>query len=144
MTNHLSRLWLAAVSSAALLGSGAGAHAETLAEAVALAYQSNPQLQSQRALQRQLDETYVQARAGFRPSANASGSTAYSESPGAGGVNNSRNTAGVTVSASQPLYTGGRVTAAVNAAEATILAGRQSLRATERSEEHTSELQSPC
>ena len=132
MTNHLSRLWLAAVSSAALLGAGAAAHAETLAEAVALAYQSNPQLQSQRAVQRQLDETYVQARAGFRPTSNASGSASYSQTPGPNGDTTSRNAASVSVAASQPLYTGGRVTAAVNAAEATILAGRQTLRATEQ------------
>jgi outer membrane protein len=124
MTNRFSCFWLAAVSAAALLGPATFANAETLAEALALAYRSNPQLQSQRALQRQLDETYVQSRAGFRPTLNASGSTSYSDTGNAA----DRNTLGASVSASQPLYTGGRVSAAVNAAEATVLAGRQSLR----------------
>lgn len=123
----LSRLWLATVSSVALIGMATAAQAETLAEAVALAYQTNPQLQSQRAVQRQLDETYVQARAGFRPTLNASGSASYSELEG-----RDRNTASVSATASQPLYTGGRVTSAVNAAEATVLAGRQTLRTTEQ------------
>lgn len=126
MTN-LSRLWLATVSSVAVLSVAAAAQAETLAEAVALAYRTNPQLQSQRAIQRQLDETYVQARAGFRPTLNASGSASYTEIDGP-----DRNSASVTATASQPLFTGGRVTSAVNAAEATVLAGRQTLRATEQ------------
>jgi outer membrane protein len=127
MTTRFSRLWLAAVSSLTLMGVSAAAQAETLAEAVALAYQSNPQLQSQRAIQRQLDESYVQARAGFRPSASASGSASYTEIDGP-----DRNSLGVNATATQPLYTGGRVSAAVNAAEATVLAGRQSLRVTEQ------------
>ena len=46
----------------ALAGS---AGAETLADAIALAYQTNPQLLSQRATQQALDESYVQARAGW-------------------------------------------------------------------------------
>src|SRR5665213_2426927 len=60
--------WLAAVSGAGLVAA-AGARAETLADAIALAYQSNPTLQAQRASQRALDETYVQAQAGYRPTA---------------------------------------------------------------------------
>ena len=126
MTN-LSRLWLASVSSVAFFTIATAAQAETLADAIALAYQTNPQLQSQRALQRQLDETYVQARAGFRPAMSASGSASYTETDGP-----DRNSASVAATASQPLYTGGRVTSAVNAAEATVLAGRQSLRVTEQ------------
>ncbi len=124
MTNRFSWLLLAAVSTAAFMGPATFADAETLAEALALAYRTNPQLQSQRALQRQLDETYVQSRAGFRPTVNAAGSTSYSDTGNAP----DRNSIGATVTASQPLYTGGRVSAAVNAAEATVLAGRQNLR----------------
>ena len=128
------RLWLAAACVAALAGAGATAHAETLADALALAYQSNPTLQSQRALQRQLDETYVQARAGFRPTLSASTSAGYSSAPpsGASAPIVSRNTAAATLSASQPIYTGGRTAGAVDAAEATVLAGRQNLRNTEQ------------
>ena len=55
---------------AASLLAGVGAlsapvQAETLADALALAYQNNPTLQAQRATQRALDESYVQARAGW-------------------------------------------------------------------------------
>ena len=129
---HPRRLWLAAVSVLAL-GGGAVAHAETLADALALAYQSNPTLQSQRALQRQTDEGYVQARAGYRPTLNASSSTSYSSTPAASGNGyTGRNSTGVTLSASQPLYTGGRTGAAIDVAEANILAGRQNLRTVEQ------------
>ncbi|HTK36492.1 MAG TPA: TolC family outer membrane protein [Caulobacteraceae bacterium] len=133
-SNRQARPWVAAACVAALAGAVApAARAETLADALALAYQSNPTLQSQRALQRQLDETYVQARAGFRPTVSASSSTGYSETPAANGVGyTSRTSTGVNLAASQPLYTGGRVAGAVDAAEATVLAGRQGLRNTEQ------------
>nr|QQZ51834.1 TolC family protein [Phenylobacterium glaciei] len=72
---------LAAVCSAGLIcGLAAGpAAAETLADAIALAYDSNPTLQAQRASQRALDENYVQARSGYRPSLTASASASYQE-----------------------------------------------------------------
>ena len=62
-----------AAAAAALLASAGAARAETLADAIALAYQTNPQLVSQRAAQRALDETYVQARAGWGPTVGLSG-----------------------------------------------------------------------
>lgn len=127
MSTTFRRLCLAAACVAALVGPAA-ANAETLADALALAYQSNPQLQSQRALQRQLDETYVQARAGLRPQLSASSSASWFDPARQG----SDNSLGVTLSASQPLYTGGRASAAIDAAEATVLAGRQTLRTVEQ------------
>ncbi|MEO6340993.1 MAG: TolC family outer membrane protein [Caulobacteraceae bacterium] len=117
----------AAVVGLALAGVGQ-ARAETLADAIALAYQSNPTLQGQRAQQRALDETYVQARAGYRPTLSASGSMGYQYSQH--GLIDA-NTGSVALSASQPIYTGGRVSAAVSAAEAQVLAGREGLRAVE-------------
>ena len=57
----------------------APASAETLADAIALAYQNNPTLQAQRAAQRALDETYVQARTNFRPTLTLSGGWQYAE-----------------------------------------------------------------
>jgi outer membrane protein len=123
---------LAATGMAAVLAP-LEARAESLAEALALAYRSNPGLQSQRALQRQLDETYVQARAGWRPTASASLTTAYSEVPDLKGKSPDRNSLGAALTATQPLYTGGRVGAAVDAAEAAVQAGREQLRAQEQS-----------
>ncbi|WP_312165544.1 TolC family outer membrane protein [Phenylobacterium sp.] len=140
---------MAAVYSAGLaLAIAAPASAETLAEAIALAYDSNPTLQAQRATQRALDENWVQARAGYRPQAQVSGSVAYADirTPGLGdyidtngdgirdtlvGGRRDDNSASATLQLNQPLYTGGRVAAAVNAAEADILAGREQLRRTE-------------
>src|SRR3954469_11025048 len=45
----------------------AGARAETVPEALAKAYQTNPQLNAERARQRATDENVPQALAGYRP-----------------------------------------------------------------------------
>src|ERR1044071_4737122 len=76
--NFRGRL-LAATVCAGVLGAALPASAETLADAIALAYQNNPSLQAQRATQRALDENYVQARTGWRPTLNFTGSWSYSE-----------------------------------------------------------------
>ncbi len=128
------------------------ARAETLADAIALAYQSNPTLQAQRAQQRELDETYVQARVGWRPTASATGQAYWSRtdlgkeygaqgeivSNGTGGYNQvsgggsyQENYGEGQISVTQPLYTGGKTAATVKAAEATVLAGRENLRTIE-------------
>ncbi len=134
---------LAAVCSAGLIcGFAAGpAAAETLQDAIALAYDSNPTLQAQRATQRALDETYVQARAGYRPTLNASATAQWQETRVPGGIpqtfgpriygpqESSTGSAGFTLT--QPVYTGGRVAASVSAAEADILTGRENLRRVE-------------
>ncbi|HKP78168.1 MAG TPA: TolC family protein, partial [Phenylobacterium sp.] len=142
------RLLAASVCAAVAGGLSAPASAETLADAVALAYQNNPTLQAQRALQRATDETYVQARSGWRPTLNLNTSAQWAESqtpflgrgqdltgdgipdtPGAqiGGVVRS-NRGAASLSFNQPIWTGGRVAAAVNAANADVLAGRENLR----------------
>lgn len=129
MSITLRGLLLCAVATVSV---SATARAETLADALALAYESNPTLQSQRALQRQVDETYVQARAGWRPTVNATGVAQYQNqiSP----INNNtvvQDRATGTVTAVQPVFTSGRVSAQVEAADATVRAGRETLRATE-------------
>jgi outer membrane protein TolC len=53
------------------LGLAASAHAETLADAVALAYQSNPTLLVQRSLVKSADEAYLRARRGLDPTLSA-------------------------------------------------------------------------
>jgi outer membrane protein len=121
-----------AVALAATAALGCAAHAETLADALALAYQSNPTLQSQRALQRQLDETYVIAEAGLRPTLNATANAGFSQGADNLGRPVDRNFGQTQLTASQPLYTGGRVSSAVRAADATVRAGRENLRAQEQ------------
>ncbi len=143
---------LAAIFSTGLAGAfAAPACAETLADAIALAYDSNPTLQAQRATQRALDENYVQARSGWRPQIGFQAATTELETrtpraargqaidtngdgipdtiaPAVGDGISSRSTGSIGLSFSQPLWTGGRVAAAVSAAEADILAGRENLR----------------
>lgn len=109
-------------------------HAETLADAIALAYQTNPTLLSQRSQLQVTDETYVQAEAGFRPTASLQASSSYSKTPQTlfGSTSEDETNAGaLTLSLTQPLYTGGRVTAQVHSAEAQIRAGREQLRGVE-------------
>lgn len=137
---------LAATLCAGALGAAAPAGAETLADAIALAYQNNPTLQAQRATQRALDESYVQARSGWRPTLTLGGSLTYTEartpkaaagvdtnadgipdSFGAFGIREA-NQARIGATFNQPLWTGGRTAATVNAANADVLAGRETLR----------------
>lgn len=129
---------LAAIFSVGLSGALAAgpASAETLADAIAMAYENNPTLQAQRATQRALDETYVQARTGWRPTLNLGGQAAWAETrtprealarPFDPTIVNGRSAVG-TLSFNQPLWTGGRVAATVSAAQADILAGRENLR----------------
>ena len=138
---------LAAVFSAGL-AFGSPVAAESLADAIALAYQTNPTLQAQRATLRALDESTVQARSGWRPSLSASASGQYTETrtpqqsratlvdsngdgipdTAAGSGIVERNAGAATFNLSQPIWTGGRVASAVSAAQADVLAGQENLR----------------
>jgi outer membrane protein len=121
---------------AVITGMSAPAWAETLKEALALAYQTNPSLLAQRANQRALDESIVQARAGLRPSLDVSVNANHirTDSPVTGtppftrgGVVES-DSGGVSLGLSQTLWSGGRIGHGISAAEANILAGRENLR----------------
>ncbi|CAN5717199.1 TolC family outer membrane protein [soil metagenome] len=125
------------------------ARAETLTDALALAYQTNPTLQAQRANQRVTDEGVVQAKTNFRPTLSGSVDASVSETHLADPISSSsfvngqivttsRNTdkrsgSGAGLAFAQPLYTGGRATASLTAAEADVLAGREDLRSVEQS-----------
>ncbi|HEY5071295.1 MAG TPA: TolC family outer membrane protein [Caulobacteraceae bacterium] len=125
----------------ALCGAGlaipASLQAETLADAVALAYQSNPTLQGQRASQRALDESFVQAQAGYRPSASIQATVTTDKnnqamtSPQQVFTPPDLQTSMATLTVTQPIYTGGLVASQVTAAEAGVLAGREGLRQVE-------------
>jgi outer membrane protein len=118
-----ARLCVAGLASLAVTPA---AHAESLADAIALAYKTNPTLQNQRAQLRVTDETYVQARAGFRPQVNVQVDATRQDY-----VQQTTNSGTAFITAQQPLYTGGRTASAVSAAEADILSGRETLRGTE-------------
>jgi|1048.fasta_scaffold00409_11 outer membrane protein len=126
--------WLAAVSLAGLALSASAASAETMAEAIAMAYDSNPTLQAQRAQLRALDENWYQARSGYRPTLSVTGRATWAETtiPRTNPLEDVESNSGSAIlSLNQPIYTGGRVASAVSASEADILSGRESLRRTE-------------
>ena len=156
---------LASVALVALTMGATPVLAESLQEAIGLAYRTNPSLLAQRANQRALDESIVQARAGLRPTINASAGVDYSRTrtdrvtttiPGqtfpidtngdgvadaTGTLPGSTTTSGGTiesdgasasVSLSQNIWTAGRVSHGISAAEANVMAGRENLRQVEQ------------
>ncbi|TPW06813.1 MAG: outer membrane channel protein [bacterium] len=114
---------------AVIAGMGAPAWAETLKDALALAYQTNPSLLAQRANQRALDESIVQARAGLRPQLDVSATANYARDYSGTAFSNPDSDSGsASIGLSQTLWSGGRVGHGISAAEADILAGRENLR----------------
>jgi outer membrane protein len=121
---------------------GAAARAETLTQALAAAYKFNPRLDAARATQRATDEEVPRALSGYRPSVTGSADTNYQKSisdpsgagraAGASHSNVDLNPRGYTVGMVQPLFRGFRTVSAVSAAEATVRAGWETLRATEQ------------
>lgn len=138
MSKSLRRRLLAAALGAGLVVAAQPAASETLADAVALAYATNPTLQAQRATQRALDETWVQARTGWRPTLSVTPSVTHEELRiprralrfGEQTVD-SVNAGALVLSFSQPIWTGGRTAANVSAAQADVLQGREELRRVE-------------
>jgi outer membrane protein len=133
------RLYVVSVAAVAM-ASAAPCHAETLADAIALAYQTNPNIQSQRAQVRSVDETYVQARSQYGPTVLVEARARYTQNQlrnsfqGATRLPDTTigaNQGSAQVSISQPLYTGGRATLDTKAAEYSVRAAREALRATE-------------
>lgn len=125
------RVLLPGIAMAAVQFGGA-AKAETLADALVSAYQSNPQINATRAKQRATDENVPQALAGYRPQIVASLSA---------GLQSVRNllpgntietatlkpwTIGVTVT--QNLFNGFKTANSVRVAEFQVLSGREALR----------------
>lgn len=106
------------------------ASADTLQEALASAYLTNPELTAQRAAQRAIDETVSQGNAAFRPTlgTQANFNQDFVE-PGQFEDDGRQFTAGVRLT--QPVFAGGRNIANVRGADQRVLAGRQNLRQTE-------------
>jgi len=102
----------------------APASAETLREAIAEAYATNPQLAAARARQEALSETVEQARAAGRLTAQTDVGAGYDRlSYG--------NAASATIGATLPIWTGGRVRSAIRAANGDVGAGAEGLRDTQ-------------
>jgi outer membrane protein len=110
------------------------AHAETLtlAQALALAYETNPQLEAQRAAVRATDEEVAKANAGWRPRATVDSTYAYAigEYHAIPGPATGTYPRGATATITQPVF-GGQIVPNVRKAHAMVEASREQLRATE-------------
>lgn len=121
----------AAAFSLALASVASAAQAETIKEALALAYSNNPTLNAARAELRGVDENVPQALSGWRPtvSATVQGGGNYAT---ANGRETYRNNASIGLSVSQALFRGFRTVNSTRQAEALVRAQRESLSATEQ------------
>ena len=125
------------------------ANAETIEAALARAYENNPQLNAQRAIVRQTDESVPQALSGYRPmlTANASAGDQYTTEkeifppiPGtaltqgaAVKINGHTQPYSYGATASQTLFNGNQTGNKVRAAESQVSAARETLRVMEES-----------
>ena len=127
-------------AAAALLLAGGTAAAQTLTEALAYAYQNNPQLLAQRAALRATDEEVPVALSGWRPTVTMSAQSGFNR---AGVTANSPLTGNavsqydsfvnrsVLLQAEQPIYRGGRTEATTKRAISTVQAARAETFSTE-------------
>lgn len=110
------------------------ANAESLQEALASAYATNPGIAAMRAQLRGVDETVRQARAGWFPSVTMSGNTGrgrYVSNTGPD-YETSRTPHNISGTVSQPLYNGGQTEAGIDQAEFNVQATRAQLINTEQ------------
>jgi outer membrane protein len=125
---------------AAVLVALAGARpasAETLFDAIRMAYETNPALRAQQAQLRATDENYVQAKSALGPQINFSGQggrqwarvdQAASVFSGATTTNYHATTGNGDFSLTQPIYSSGAGHAQLEGAKAGVLGGREDLR----------------
>ncbi len=109
------------------------AHADTLREALAQAYQTNPTLQAARAQQRATDEGVPIEKAAGRPSAQIAGTHVEFLITSANSFTAPSRNLTVGPDLTVPIYQGGAVKNSVLAAEERVAAGRADLRGTESS-----------
>jgi outer membrane protein len=121
-----------------LVASGAGfaspIAAETLQGALASTYQTNPQLDAERARLRATDEGVAQAEGQFRPTITGTANVGYQNTQvrpqSASG--STLNPASYGVNFNQPIFRGFRTINGINVAEANVRSGRETLRNTEQ------------
>ena len=129
---HQSGAWLGIVAGLCALSMPGAAQAESLPEALAKAYQNNPQLNAERARQRATDENVPQALAGYRPQIVAGLSAGLQAVRNLLPDNTIQSatlkpwTIGVTVT--QTLFNGFKTANSVRVAELQVQSGREALR----------------
>jgi outer membrane protein len=115
------------------------ASAESLYDAMAAAYNSNPALAAERARLRATDEGVAQAKAGWRPTITATGTVGTVETdtdsavpiPQFGGKQTVDPITGA-VNVTQPLFRGGQTIYGTRRAKESVMAGRENLRNAEQ------------
>lgn len=112
------------------------AHGESLSDALASTYRYNPQIDAERARLRATDEDVARAMSGYRPIVTGSADIGheYQKTKTTLGTINrsSTNPKGYGVTLSQPIFNGFQTTNAVRESEASVRAGRETLRAVEQ------------
>lgn len=110
------------------------ARAQSLDEAMAAAYASNPTLAAARAALRATDEEVPQALSGYRPSMTLNGGYGREAvtSPSSADARQHREPGTLDLALTQPIYRGGRTDAATERAEASVKAERARLTAAEQ------------
>ncbi len=120
-----------------LAGTVWGAENQTLEQSLIDAYLSNPTLMAQRAKVRSVDEQLPQALSGWRPTAKViadDGTEAtFSNATTLDKRRQHRNPRSLSLTLSQPIYSGGQTLAATSKAENSIIAERAQLQVIEQS-----------
>jgi len=106
--------------------------AETLADAIASAYDRSPQLVQERYLQKARDEGVVQARAQYGPTVTAQTQAEHTRQWPKNPFQTQTTSQQSTLTISQPLYASGQIRGQVAAASAAMKGGREQLRQTEQ------------
>lgn len=125
-----------ALTSVILIMTASAAGAETLQDALAKAYRTNPTLTAARAGQRAIDENVPLAKADGRPSIGVTGTLTeqlYREQSAFFGLTTPKRNLTGQASATVPIYQGGTVRNRIRSAKENVKAGQNSLRATEAS-----------
>ena len=123
--------WRRVIGVTAFVLAGLPAGADTLTDAMRLAYETNPTLILNRAALRATDESVALARAGRRPQLALQGSASATNDPAFSGI--ATETYSASLNASLTLLDGGRSRDAVEAAQTAVLAARASLSNIEQS-----------
>ncbi len=121
----------AVLAAPVMLVAAVPAQAETLMDAIAAAYRTNPQLQAQRAETRAVDEQLTQAKSAYGPTLTARLTRNYGYERvdlASGPATESGTTNSYTGTAEQPLFTSGRLSSGIRIARANIDVARENLR----------------
>ncbi len=112
-------------------------NAESLFEALAYTYETNPTLEANRAYLRAVDERVGQAKAGWRPSVSAVGNATYSDQrfknyPGVDDFDYDNDAYDAGLSLTQPIFSGFKTVSGVNYAETIVKQEQENLKTTEQ------------